>query len=124
MLILLVLYLNWFSTHPTLFYLSFFCIAEIYFDFCLDWLDFIISSETIFHFIVQEKGSEIIRASEFFLPPGLKHIFFCFLKFNSLTMAVAGVHQLFQAFWNMVYPAHLYFSSLFYFIKQFLLVPS
>ena len=38
-------------------------------------------------------------------------------------MAVVGVHQLFQAFWNMVYPIHLYFSSLFDFIKQFLLVP-
>ena len=123
MLFLLVLYLNWFSTHPTLFFLSFFCIAEVYFDFCLHWLDFIISSETNFHFILQENGSEIIRASEFFLPPGLKKkIFFFFLKFNCLTMAVVGVHQLFQAFWNMVYPVHLYFSSLFDFIKQFLLV--
>ena len=45
----------------------------LYFDFHLDWLDFIISSKTIFHFIFQEKGPQIIRVSEFFfLPPSLK----------------------------------------------------
>lgn len=98
----------------------------LYFDFRLDWLDFIISSETIFLFFFMRRGHRLSESlSSFFcLQVWNFLLFLLFFKFSCLTMVGFGVHELFQVSWNMVYPVNLYFSCFFNFIKQFLLVHS